>query len=108
MCPYRRCRCDRQPFPHRRARVGGLCGFRRPAERVPAESRKTGRCAGVRERCKKRQRRSKCLRNFIVNNFRLQQELVSVRKAENGQWYAITTDPQPEMTESEQMQEMHL
>ena len=38
----------------------------------------------------------------------LQQELVSVRKAENGQWYAITTDPQPKMSESEQMQEMHL
>ena len=38
----------------------------------------------------------------------LQQELVSVRKAENGQWYAITTDPQPEMAESEQVQEMQL
>ena len=38
----------------------------------------------------------------------LQQELVSVRKAENGQWYAITTDPQPKMSESEQMQEMQL
>ena len=36
------------------------------------------------------------------------QELVSVRKAENGQWYAITTDPQPKMSESEQMQEMQL
>ena len=30
----------------------------------------------------------------------LQQELVSVRKAENGQWYAITTDPQPELAEA--------
>ena len=38
----------------------------------------------------------------------LQQELVSVRKAENGQWYAIATDPQPEMAEAEQMQEMQL
>ena len=38
----------------------------------------------------------------------LQQDLVSVRKAENGQWYAITTDPQPEMAESEQRQEMQL
>ena len=38
----------------------------------------------------------------------LQQELVSVRKAENGQWYAITTDPQPKMSESEQLQEMQL
>ena len=32
----------------RRARVGGLCGFRSPAERVPARSLKTGRCADVR------------------------------------------------------------
>ena len=38
----------------------------------------------------------------------LEQELVSARKAENGQWYAITTDPQPEMVETEQMQEMQL
>ena len=38
----------------------------------------------------------------------LQQELVTARKTESGQWYAITTDPQPEITESEQMQEMHL
>ena len=38
----------------------------------------------------------------------LQQELVSARKAENGQWYAITTDPQPEMAKSEQIQEMQL
>ena len=38
----------------------------------------------------------------------LQQELVTARKAENGQWYVITTDPQPEMTESEQVQEMRL
>ena len=38
----------------------------------------------------------------------LQQELVTARKTENGQWYAITTDPQPEMVETEQMQEMHL
>ena len=36
-------------FPHRRARVGGLCGFRSPAERVPTGSLKIGRCAGVRE-----------------------------------------------------------
>ena len=38
----------------------------------------------------------------------LQQELVTARKTENGQWYAITTDPQPEMVETEQIQEMHL
>ena len=35
--------------PHRRARVGGLCGFRSPAERVPIQQQKTGRCADVRE-----------------------------------------------------------
>ncbi len=38
----------------------------------------------------------------------LQQELGSVRKSENGPWYAMTTDPQPKMPESEQMQEMQL
>ena len=35
--------------PARRARVGGLCGFRSAAERVPAKSLKTARCAAVRE-----------------------------------------------------------
>ena len=35
----------------RRARDGSLCGFRSAAERVPAKSLKTGRCADVRERC---------------------------------------------------------
>ena len=34
-----------------RARVGGLCGFPDTAERVPAKSPKTGRCANVREHC---------------------------------------------------------
>ena len=43
-------RTAKTPIPARRARVGGLCGFRSPAERVPAESRKTGRCADVQER----------------------------------------------------------
>ena len=45
----RRCSCDRQRVPRRRARVGALCGFPDTAERVPAGSHKTGRCAGVRE-----------------------------------------------------------
>ena len=36
-------------LPRRRARVGGLCGFRSQAERVPARSPKTGRYAGVQE-----------------------------------------------------------
>ena len=42
-------RTAKTPIPARRARVGGLCGFRGAAERVPAGSHKTGRCAGVRE-----------------------------------------------------------
>ena len=52
MLPRRRCRCNRQRVLRRRARVGGLCGFRSPAERVPAKYQKTGRCAAVQERCK--------------------------------------------------------
>ena len=48
----RRCTCDRQRVPRRRARVSGLCGFPDTAGRVPAESHKTERCAGVRERCR--------------------------------------------------------
>ena len=46
-------RTAKTPVTARRARVGGLCGFRRPAERVPAGSPKTGRCAAVRERWQK-------------------------------------------------------
>ena len=49
MRPRRRCSCDRQRVPRRRARVGGLCGFPDTAERVPAKYQKTGRCADVRE-----------------------------------------------------------
>ena len=52
MRPRRRCSCDRQRVPRRRARVGGLCGFRGTVERVPTVNPKTGRCADVRERCK--------------------------------------------------------
>ena len=48
---------DKTPVTARRARVGGLCGFRSPAERVPAGSPKTGRCADVRERCGNAKRR---------------------------------------------------
>ena len=46
-------RTAKTPVTARRARVGGLCRFRRPAERVPAGSPKTGRCAAVRERWQK-------------------------------------------------------
>ena len=41
----------------RRARVGGLCRFRSPAERVPIQQQKTGRCAAARERCGNAKRR---------------------------------------------------
>ena len=41
------------------ARVGGLCRFRRPAERVPARSLKIGRCANVREHCGHGKRRKR-------------------------------------------------
>ena len=48
------------PISARRARVGGLCGFRSPAERVPIQQQKTRRCADVRECCRngKRKRRT--------------------------------------------------
>ena len=45
-------RTDKTPIPARRARVGGLCRFRRPAESVPTRGLKTRRCADVRERCR--------------------------------------------------------
>ena len=46
-------RTAKTPIPACRACVGGLCGFRSSAERVPAGSPKTGRCADVRERWRK-------------------------------------------------------
>jgi len=173
MRPRRRCSCDRQRVPRRRARVSGLCGFRGTVERVPAKYQKTGRCAAVQERCKN-EKGDKMSTEFYCEEFPteqngrqvqtlkdlleacpeddfhlmtpfgyvdltaqdaeqlrqgaampahagesgweipisaeklLQQELVTARKTENGQWYAITTDPQPKMVETEQIQEMHL
>ena len=50
-------RTDKTPVTARRARVGGLCGFRNPAERVPIQQQKTGRCAATRERCGNAKRR---------------------------------------------------
>ena len=47
------------PLPRRRARGGGLCGFRGAAERVPAGSPKTGRCTAVREHCGHGKRRKR-------------------------------------------------
>ena len=52
-------RTDKTPIPARRARVGGLCGFRGTAERVPAGSPKIGRCANVREHCGHGKRRKR-------------------------------------------------
>ena len=43
-------RTAKTPIQARRARVGGLCGFRSPAEHVPIQQQKTRRCADVRER----------------------------------------------------------
>ena len=43
-------RTDKTPVTARRARVGDLCGFPDTAERVPAGSPRTGRCADVQER----------------------------------------------------------
>ena len=52
-------RTDKTPVTARRARGGGLCGFRGAAERVPAGSPKTGRCADVREHCGHGKRRKR-------------------------------------------------
>ena len=50
-------RTAKTPIQARRARVGSLCDFRGTAERVPAGSPKTGRCANVRECCGNAKRR---------------------------------------------------
>jgi len=52
-------RTDKTPVTACRARVGGLCGFRSPAERVPIQQQKTGRCANVREHCGRGKRRKR-------------------------------------------------
>ena len=52
-------RTPKTPVTARRARVGGLCGFRSPAERVPIQQQKTGRCADVREHCGHGKRRKR-------------------------------------------------
>ena len=43
---------DKTPVTACRPRVGSLCRFLDAAERVPAGSPKTGRCANVRECCR--------------------------------------------------------
>ena len=52
-------RTAKTPVTARRTRVGGLCGFRSPAERVPIQQQKTRRCADVRERCGNAKRRKR-------------------------------------------------
>ena len=67
------------PISARRARVGGLCGFRGAAERVPAGSPKTGRCTAVRERCGHGKRRKRT----AAGGFR-QREKPQAAKQEKG------------------------
>ena len=52
-------RTAKTPIPARRARVGSLCGFRSPAERVLAQHQKNGRYADVREHCGHGKRRKR-------------------------------------------------
>lgn len=72
-------RTAKTPVTACRARVGGLCRFRRPAERVPAGSPKTGRCTAVRERCGNGKRR----RRTPAGGFR-QREKPQAAKQEKG------------------------
>ena len=72
-------RTAKTPIQARRARVGGLCGFRSPAERVPIQQQKTRRCADVRERCGNGKRR----RRTPAGGFR-QREKPQAAKQEKG------------------------
>ena len=57
---------------HRHACVGSLCRFQDTAERVPAESLKTGRCASVKQNCgngKRRRRASNLPANKFQNQY---------------------------------------
>ena len=72
-------RTDKTPVTARRARVGGLCGFRSPAERVPIRGLKTRRCADVRERC----RNGKSRKRMPASGFR-QREKPQAAKQEKG------------------------
>ena len=72
-------RTDKTPVTARRARVGGLCRFRRPAERVPTRGLKTRRCADVRECCRNGKRRKRT----AAGGFR-QREKPQAAKQEKG------------------------
>ena len=67
------------PLPRRRARVGGLCGFRGAAERVPTGIPKIGRCADVRECCRNGKRKGRT----SASEFR-QREKPQAAKQEKG------------------------
>ena len=69
-------RTAKTPIPACRARDGGLCRFRRPAERVPAGSPKTGRCADVRERC----RNAKSKKRMPASGFRQREKPQAARQ----------------------------
>ena len=72
-------RTAKTPVTARRARVGGLCGFRGTAERVPAGSPKTGRRTDVRECCRNGKRK----RRTSASEFR-QREKPQAAKQEKG------------------------
>ena len=72
-------RTDKTPVTACRARVGSLCRFRRPAERVPTRGLKTRRCADVRERC----RNGKSRKRMPASGFR-QREKPQAAKQEKG------------------------
>ena len=72
-------RTAKTPVTARRARVGGLCRFRRPAERVPTRGLKTRRCADVRERC----RNGKSRKRMPASGFQ-QREKPQAAKQEKG------------------------
>ena len=65
--------------PRHYARVDGLCGFYSAAECVPTGSRKTGRCADVRECC----RNAKSRKRTSASEFR-QREKPQAAKQEKG------------------------
>ena len=73
-------RTAKTPVTARRARVGGLCRFRRPAERVPTRGLKTRRCADVRERC----RNGKSRKRMPASGFRQREKPQAAKQQEKG------------------------
>ena len=68
------------PIPACHARVGGLCGFRSAAERVPTGSTKTGRCADVWECCRNGKRK----RRTSASEFRQREKPQAAKQQEKG------------------------